>query len=409
LNAPTLANMTYFTTIGITLMKPLGLYLHLPFCIHKCAYCDFVSYSGRQANIPRYVEAVARELLWYRDRGLFDEYEINTIYVGGGTPSLAVQSLALFFEQFRETLFANAEEMTVEVNPGTIGLAGLRLLYQAGCRRLSIGVQSFHEHELRALGRIHSVREAELCIEAARTAGFVNLSLDVMFGIPGSTPASWEETIQRTLAFLPEHVSAYNLTIEEGTLFWQQQQSGELLLPDDDTQVSMYDMAIKMLTAAGYDHYEISNFARPGHRSQHNQMYWRNEEYLGLGAAAYSYLNGCRYWNEASLDGYLSAVNSTGDTHADKEMHPPAVAGQEILNVEATMGETLMMCLRLCEGVKLAWFQQRFGQALDRMYAPQIARLTADGLLEATSTYLRLTHRGLLFANDVLQEFLANP
>lgn len=390
-------------------MKPLGLYLHVPFCVRKCAYCDFVSYAGRQADIPRYLDAVAREFDWYRERGLFDEYAVQTVYVGGGTPSLAAESLAAFFERFQEILLKNAEEVTVEANPGTIGLLGLRRLFQAGCRRLSIGVQSFHDRELRTLGRIHSAHDAEMCIEAARSAGFRNLSLDLMFGIPGSTLADWGQNVARALVFAPEHVSAYNLTIEEGTPFWQQQQEGKLHLPDEETQLAMYDAAIDLLTVAGYAHYEISNFARSGYRSQHNQIYWRNEEYLGLGAAAHSYLNGCRYWNESSLDAYIAAVSPVKTANPEQGKYPPTVVGQEILNAEAAMGETVMMCLRLCEGLNLAWFQQRFGQAFARAYAPQIARLTSDRLIELTPTHIRLTPRGLRLANNVLQHFLTLP
>ncbi len=391
------------------MMKPLGLYLHVPFCVRKCAYCDFVSYPGRQADIPRYVDAVAQEFLWYRERGLFEKYVIQTVFVGGGTPSLDAEPLAALFERFQDTLLKNAEEVTVEVNPGTIGLSGLQRLFQSGCRRLSIGVQSFREAELRILDRIHSVRDAETCIEAARTAGFRNLSLDLMFGIPGSTLASWEQVVQRALDVAPEHISAYNLTIEDETPFGRQLQDGTLRLPDEETQLAMYDAVIAMLAAAGYEQYEISNFARPGYRSQHNQIYWRNEEYLGLGAAAYSYLDGCRYWNESSLDRYMAAVLPVRVQNPDREMYPPTAVGQETLNAEAMMGETVMMCLRLCEGLNLAWFRQRFGQAFECVYLPQITRLTADGLLEATSTHIRLTPRGMRLANDVLQQFLALP
>ncbi|GAK52157.1 coproporphyrinogen III oxidase, anaerobic [Candidatus Moduliflexus flocculans] len=395
-------------------MKPLGLYLHIPFCVRKCAYCDFVSYPGRQDDIPRYLDALAQEFDWYRERGLFDVYAVQTVFVGGGTPSLAAEPLAAFFERFQETLLMNAVEVTVETNPGTIGLPGLQRLFQAGCRRLSIGVQSFHDRELRTLGRIHSAHDAEMCIEAARAAGFLNLSLDLMFGIPGSTLANWEQTVQRALDFAPEHISAYNLTIEDETPFGRQQQDGTLRLPDEETQLAMYDAVIAMLTAAGYEQYEISNFARPGYRSQHNPIYWRNEEYLGLGAAAYSYLGGYRYWNEVLLDVYmhkcgeLDSSRVTGAIHLELP-YPSTVVGQETLNVEAMMGETVMMCLRLCEGLNLAWFQQRFGQAFTRVYAPQIARLTSDRLIELTPTHVRLTYRGLRLANDVLQHFLTLP
>ena len=384
-------------------MTPIGLYVHVPFCVRKCAYCDFASYSGRDADLPAYMDALTREAAWYEARGAFDEYAVRTVYVGGGTPSLAADRLADFLAAHRTRLFPNAEEITIEANPGTIGLPGLRRLFDAGCNRLSIGLQSLHDRELRTLGRIHSRDDALRCAQAARQAGFRNLSLDLMFGIPGATLADWLTTLRETIALAPEHISAYNLTIEAGTPFAELREQGKLDAPDDDAQVEMADAAVAELAAAGYEQYEISNFARPGFRSQHNQMYWRNEEYLGLGAAAHSYLRGSRYWNASALDDYLARSRSD----APPSDFPPAVDGHETLDLAGTMGETMMMQLRLRDGVDLRQFQRRFGLSIEAVYGEQIAELCAEGLLEIDQTRLRLTTRGVRFANEAAQRFLA--
>ena len=384
-------------------MTPIGLYVHVPFCVRKCAYCDFASYSGRDADLPAYMDALAREAAWHAARGAFDEYAVRTVYVGDETPSLAADRLADFLAAHRTRLFPNAEEITIEANPGTIGLPGLRRLFDAGCNRLSIGLQSLHDRELRTLGRIHSRDDALRCAQAARQAGFRNLSLDLMFGIPGATLADWLTTLRETIALATEHISAYNLTIEAGTPFAELREQGKLNVPDDDAQAEMYDAAVAELAAAGYEQYEISNFARPGFRSQHNQIYWRNEEYIGLGAAAHSYLRGCRYWNASALDDYLARSRSD----APPSDFPPTVDGHETLDLAGTMGETMMMQLRLRDGVDLRQFQRRFGLSIEAVYGKQIAELCAEGLLEINQTRLRLTTRGVRFANEAAQRFLA--
>lgn len=384
-------------------MTPIGLYVHVPFCVRKCAYCDFASYSGRDADLPAYMDALAREAAWHAARGAFEAYAVRTVYVGGGTPSLAADRLADFLTAHRARLFPNAEEITIEANPGTIGLPGLRRLFDAGCNRLSIGLQSLHDRELRTLGRIHSRDDALRCVQAARQAGFRNLSLDLMFGIPGATLADWLTTLRETIALAPEHISAYNLTIEAGTPFAELREQGKLDAPDDDAQVEMADAAVAELAGAGYEQYEISNFARTGFRSQHNQIYWRNEEYLGLGAAAHSYLRGRRYWNAASLDTYLARSRSD----APPSDFPPTADGHETLDLAGTMGETMMMQLRLRDGVDMRQFQRRFGLSIEAVYGEQIAELCAEGLLEIDQTRLRLTTRGVRFANEAVQRFLA--
>jgi len=400
-------------------MTPLGLYIHIPFCVRKCRYCSFASYSGKEHEVQRYFEALRRELEWYIQHESLSEYCLYTLYVGGGTPSLVTEELATWFQSYRELLpFESFREVTIEINPGTISFFQFQQLYQAGFNRASIGVQSFHDEELKSLGRIHASQEAIACFHAARRAGFRNISLDLIFGIPDSTLAAWEFTLNTAISLQPEHISTYNLTIEEGTPFWEQVQQGKLTLPNEDLQLDLYTSGIAALTKAGYEQYEISNFAIPGYRSRHNQIYWRNEEYLGLGAAAHSYLKGCRYWNYADPETYMvSCLAEHLDGHhfqsgvhledrAYSTISPPAVEGEEQLEPLNTMGETVIMNLRMLEGVDVAAFERRFGQTLESLYAESVENLRTLELIEIQNNHLRLTKKGIYLSNEVFQEFV---
>jgi oxygen-independent coproporphyrinogen-3 oxidase len=312
-----------------------------------------------------------------------------------------------FIHDFREIFSPEQlQEMTIEVNPGTIAFPQFRQLCQAGFHRISIGIQSLHDAELTLLGRIHNAQEALSCFHDARRAGFENISIDLMFGIPGSNAATWTTTLKQATALHPEHISMYNLTIEEETPFWQQQQQGTLNLPDEDTQLSMYQSGIALLTEAGYEHYEISNFALPGYRSRHNQVYWRNEEYLGLGAGAHSYLKGRRYANTPKLALYCASGESAEDEFHEETPYPPTVVEEECLDSAGTMGETIMMNLRMLDGIKLSAFQQRFGASLESVYAEAIEKLRKINLIEIRDNHLRLTPEGVLLSNEVFQEFI---
>ena len=395
-------------------MRPRGLYVHIPFCRRKCQYCDFSSYAGQEHLIPAYFEAVQREWNWSAARPEFTAWRPLTCYIGGGTPSLAIPELAAFLGTANvQPCLREVQEFTLEVNPGTVALPQLQALRDLGVTRLSIGMQSLHDTELRRLGRIHTRAEALACFAAARRAGFDNISVDLMFGIPGATLATWRATLATIRAYQPEHISMYHLTIEEHTPFWEQQQRGELDLPDEDTQAAMYEIGIALLVQAGYEHYEISNFARPKYRSQHNQMYWRNEAYLGFGAGAHSYWQGWRYWNTAALDRYLAqsqAVAKNIFSQADglTTALSPVVAGAEHLDRAGMLGETMMLNLRLLEGIDLTAFAKRFGQSPEALYPQVIEKFCALQLLEIRRDHLRLTPRGLLLANEVLRDFLAD-
>lgn len=385
------------------------MYIHIPFCLRKCLYCDFVSYAGKEKRIPAYFEALQREIEWYARNELFTNYQPYTLYIGGGTPSLAGDELTQWFvSQYQLLSPVPLAESTVEVNPGTVTAGQLTRFRKAGFNRLSIGVQSFDPQELRELGRIHTPEEALSCFYQAREAGFSNLNLDLIFGIPGSTVGAWENSLKRATSLNPEHIALYNLTIEAGTPFWEQRQQGRLLLPDEDMQLEMYETGRNILLEAGYEHYEISNFARPGYRSRHNQIYWRNEEYLGLGTGAHSYLKGHRYWNTTDPDTYIEACfyKDKSVTKNEPVSYPETVEGEECLRFSEKIGETVIMNLRLLEGIDLPAFSRRFGCTLDEHYATTIAKLESLELVVVQENHLRLTPRGVLLSNEVFQEFI---
>jgi len=328
----------------------------------------------------------------------------QTLYVGGGTPTvLPAQDLAALVSDVRCALsLPKNAEITVEANPGTVEAAGLRCLHQAGVNRLSVGVQSFDDRLLRLLGRIHTAEQARAVVHQARVAGFQNLNLDLMLGLPHLTLQGWQEALCWALELEPQHLSLYALTVEEGTPLAAQIEAGTVPPPDDDLAADMYEWAEDTLDQAGYLHYEISNWALPGHACRHNLIYWRNEPYIGLGAGAHSWWGGRRRANLCAPADYVRSVQAG----------QPPVAEEEPIGRDLEMGETMMMGLRLLEeGVASQRFEQRFGASLDQTYATEIAELTACSLLERVPREgalerIRLTHRGHLLGNSVFARFL---
>jgi len=380
---------------------PLSLYLHIPYCAQKCAYCDFNSYAGSILEDQiAYVAALEAEMRRYAADPRVAGRPIVTAFAGGGTPTLLPSRLlAQVLAKAREIFpFAADAEVSVEANPGTVDFAGdkLRAAFAAGANRLSFGVQAFQDELLQRLGRVHSVAEVERAVAAARAAGFRNLNLDLMYGLPGQGVNDWRETLEHALALAPEHISAYSLIIEEGTAFHVEWERGRLEVPDEAVEEEMFHLVRATLGAAGYEQYEVSNFARPGYRSRHNQVYWRNEEYLGLGAGAHSYLNGERFWNIRLPQTYVRRL---------KAGQSP-VEGGEQLDAPGAMAETMMMGLRLLDGVEEERFATRFGRPLGEVYGPVLSRLQRDGLLEQAGAAWRLTARGLRLGNQVWAEFL---
>jgi oxygen-independent coproporphyrinogen-3 oxidase len=415
-----------------------AIYIHIPFCASKCFYCDFTSFAGLEALWPDYVEALISEISRARPRG-----PVETIYFGGGTPSIlpAYQLLAVLSAITERFEVEPDAEITLEANPGTADLPKLRSLRNAGApaevrpssengdpalssplcgggdkpgikstlkapgslgnekqgfNRLSLGVQSFDDEMLKRIGRIHSAEEALAAYRMAREAGFDNISIDLIYGLPNQTLKDWQRELEHLLELRPEHVSIYELSIEEGTPFARKQEAGELELPDEETRLEMYEAAIGSLALAGYEHYEISNFARPGFRSRHNQVYWRNESYHGFGAGAARYLDGVRCSLTKSIQHYISCARLKIDP----------IESCERLTGRGLMGETIMLGLRSSDGIDLGEFRERFGVSLMEAYGDAIERLQGDGLVELNEERLRLTHKGLLVANRVVVEFV---
>lgn len=373
---------------------PRAAYVHIPFCRAKCHYCDFNSYAGMEGIFDDYAQALIDEI----SRALPASTPLDSVYFGGGTPTvLPAGVLAAILRTMEERFGLAADaEITAEANPGTVDAGYLWALRGCGFNRLSVGVQSFEDAVLARIGRIHTVREGRDAVVGARVAGFDNVSIDLMFGLPDQSASGWRRDLQSAFELSPEHISLYELTIEEGTRFGDLQKRCLLKLPDEDEQIEMYEMAIEALTAAGFEHYEVSNFARPGRRSRHNQTYWRNEPYFGFGAGATAYLGGVRSANVRSPVDYIERIRSTGS----------AVESAETVVGRQAMGETIMLGLRMLDGVELAAFQSRFGVALPDVYRKEIASLTLRGLIQLTDTRIKLTPVGVLLANEAAAEFL---
>ena len=380
-------------------LKPLSFYLHVPFCARHCAYCDFNVYVDRvQSGLVEQTVEATRTDIRRSAFALKDSYRIETIFFGGGTPTyLSGEALACLLQTIRDEFeVAPDSEISSEANPGSSDYYKFEAMRMAGFNRLSIGVQAFDNGLLKNLDRHHSVDEAKQALKTARSAGFENLSLDLMFGLPGQTLSHWEETLETALGFQTEHLSLYALTLEPGTRFERLHRGGKLVLPEEDDELEMYESAISTLITAGYDHYEVSNFAKPGFRARHNLTYWRNGEYLGVGPGAVSYLEGARFKREKLPAKYISKIDSAADLYVESESLKPL----------ETLGETIMLGLRLREGVSLSALEARFKTDPLQLYSERIEDLEERGLLEKTDDLIRLTHKGLLLANIASGEFL---
>lgn len=375
----------------------VGIYIHIPFCARKCGYCDFNAYSGyKDGTKARYVDALCREIAARADRGT----RVATVFFGGGTPTeLTAQDLGRILETVRASFQVDADaEVTAEANPGDASLEYLVALREGGFNRLSFGVQTFNDRLLKTIDRLHSGDDARQALLLAREAGFDNLSLDLMFALPRQTMADWDRSIDAALALDIPHLSLYSLIVEEHTPFWARRERGKLpALPSEKVEADMFARAISRMTAAGYRHYEVSNYARPGYESRHNQIYWRNEAYFGFGAGAVSYLEEVRSTNVRRPSHYIDTILRQGTATADEERLTP----------EETRGETIMVGLRMREGIDLTKFEERFGVRVEVTYGEVISKHVATGLLERTDTHLCLTEHGLFLANDVMADFLA--
>lgn len=372
-------------------MKTLGLYIHIPFCRSKCLYCDFCSFPRQdEGKMVAYVSALCRDLQKYAP--VCRDYTVDTVFLGGGTPTTLPAYLLkeLMGEIFKHYNVSPNAEITAECNPVTGERELFARMRAAGINRLSIGLQSAHENELKALGRLHNFEVFATCFADARAAGFENISVDVMSGIPHQTPESRQETLQKVLALSPEHISSYDLIIEEGTPFARRIDT--LQLPDEDAARQMYLEGVEFLAENGYTQYEISNFARPGYESRHNLKYWNCDEYLGFGVAAHSDFGGVRFGNSRDIEEYIVGSDITEES------------GTPDLNER--MSEYVMLRLRLCEGISVAAFDSRFGVSFEEIYGKKLAPFVSSGLVVRKEGRYALSRQGMLVSNTILSDIL---
>ena len=374
--------------------RDIALYIHLPFCRRKCRYCSFVSYENRDADIPDYMNALKKEMAGYSGGE-----RVGSIYFGGGTPSLLTTRQVGDVMTAIHSLFTVSEtvEISLEANPGTVDLAYLTDIRKLGITRLSLGVQSLRDSELALLGRIHSAAEAKEALQQARKSGFDNINLDLIYGLPGQSLSDWRGTLNVALAMAPEHLSLYALSLEAGTPLWQAIEDKHLPGIDPDLAADQYEVAEDVLATHGYQHYEISNWAKPGRECRHNLVYWRNLPYLGIGVAAHSCLDGHRLANTRNLDDYLSAFSR--GVLLEKEM-------DEKIGPELQIAETVILGLRLSSGISMDGLSSRCGVDLQSHYRQPVGEMTDLGLLEYSGGNLRLTRRGRLLSNEVFWRFL---
>ncbi len=370
-----------------------GLYIHIPFCIRKCRYCDFNSRAAGPGEIDAYLSALVEEI------GLFSKGNrriVQTLYVGGGTPTLlSAEQISRLFGAVRETmiLFEDAE-ITVEANPGTLDREKSEHLLSLGVNRISLGVQSLKDHLLSRLGRVHTGTEALNALEMLRSSGFRNIGVDLIFGLPGQTHKDWEEDLTRILSFRPEHLSLYGLSIEKGTPFDREREQGRLDLPSEQEEIGMYEAAQDLTAKAGYEHYEISNYARPGYRSRHNTLYWTMEEYYGAGAGAHSYLKmdgPLRFSNVLDPAAYVQRMSQTRDP----------VLKREFLSKKTLLSEAMMLGLRMADGMDIQRFRQTYAEDPVQFFSACLKRGIQNHWIEVTEERIRLTASGVLFSNEV--------
>ena len=366
-----------------------GLYVHIPFCVKKCNYCDFCSFSGLPVNTKNsYIDQICLEILSYREKRI----SIDTIFFGGGTPTLlSVEDLRKITAAIRETFYIDENaEFTMEANPGTTTRDALQGFIDCGVNRFSIGLQTIHEKELKKLGRIHTYEDFLRTYTELRDLGITNINVDLMYGIPYQTMDSFEKTLSEVSKLKPEHLSVYGLILEEGTPFFDCKE--DLPIPKEDTECDMYELACKILEQSGYSHYEISNYAKPGYESRHNKKYWNSQEFIGVGLSAYSYLDGKRFGNTKDLWKYLSG--SGFSEYCD------------IIDPETEKYEYAMLALRLREGISLSEFRELFSEDFLSGREETISRLSSGGYVNINNDRLSLTEKGFYVSNYIITELL---
>lgn len=371
----------------------IGIYIHIPFCIRKCHYCSFNSVNNQQELIEPYVSSLLKEIE-VRSRDI-KQYKAKSVYIGGGTPTILKPAhLNMILDNCRRHFnLQDNIEITIEANPKTVDNNKLIELGRAGFNRMSIGIQSFNDNELKLLGRQHNSDDAISAFKAARCANFNNIGIDLIYGIPYQKMEDWEDTLGKAIKLDPEHISIYSLSIEKGTLFDKYVAEDKIFLLSDDKAADMYNTAYTRLKEAGHIPYEISNFSKPGYFSIHNHIYWNNGEYIGIGVGAYSYINKNRSWNISDISKYI-------------EMNGDAIEGQEHLKAGQILAETIMVRLRTIDGIDIGGLNSKFKIDFLKQYKEKISKLMDAGLIEIADNHLKLTRKGILLLNEVAVEFV---
>ena len=388
-------------------MKNIGIYVHIPFCKQKCKYCDFVSFTNKEDMFEEYfkcllmeIEEKAKDYNVEVINGRKEKIGVNTIYIGGGTPSFAhekyIEKVILKIKECFKVL--KTSEITIEVNPGTVNEGKLKKYYEIGINRISIGLQSTNNNLLKMLGRIHNYSEFENTYNLARRVGFKNINVDLMIGLPTQTLEDVQESLNKIIEKSPEHISVYSLIVEENTKMFDLIESGKVVLPDEDLERKMYWMVKTRLEEVGYKHYEISNFAKPKKESKHNMNCWKQESYLGIGVAAHSYFNGTRFSNIDNLKQYIFNYNEDVSIHN--------IVFHENQDKEQMMKEYLLLGLRKIDGVDITEFKNKFSENLVYVFRNELNKLVKEGLVEVDDNFVRLTNRGIDLANQVWMEFV---
>ena len=374
--------------------KEIGVYVHIPFCKRKCDYCDFISYSGKDAKIQEYIETVKKEIELQKIKS-----EITTIYIGGGTPSyIDSKYIKEIVAEIRKKNVSTNAEITIEVNPGTVSLEKLQDYKDAGINRLSIGLQSAENELLKQIGRIHSFEQFLETYEMARKVGFKNINVDLMLGLPNQKIKDLKNSLEKVIEIHPEHISVYSLIVEDGTPIANKIASGELELPEEETERNMYWYVKNTLELKGYKHYEISNFAQKGYESVHNLNCWRQKEYIGIGVAAHSYRDITRYSNTDNLNEYIRNIQK-GNLERNRIIH-------EIQKEDDTKKEYMILGLRQIDGIQISEFKEKFVDNPIYLFRNQLKKLVEEELINIDENTIRLTNKGIDFANLVWEEFV---
>lgn len=373
------------------LKKPTSAYVHIPFCTQICYYCDFSKVFIKNQPVDAYLQALIREFRSY------DITELRTLYIGGGTPTSisAVQLDYLLTELSRDLNLNTLEEFTIEANPGDLTVDKIEVLQKSAVNRVSLGVQTFNDKHLKRIGRSHNEAQIYSTIDALKTAGFQNISIDLIYALPGQTMDNVRSNVAKALSLNIPHLSLYSLILEHHTVFMNKMRRGKLHLPTEDLEAEMFEYIISEMERNGFEHYEISNFTKPGFESRHNLMYWDNVEYYGVGAGASGYLDGIRYRNRGPIQHYLKGV-SEGN----------ARLSEEVLSKNEMMEEELFLGLRKKEGVSIGKFEQKFGTSFEKRYGQIVQELQSDGLLKENNGFIQMTKKGLFLGDTVAEKFI---